>query len=114
MTSPARTAEPKLLLSIVGAILNVLVVLNIHGLTSDQAGVLVGAISAVAALVAALRVRPIAPGVFTAAFVALAAVASSFGLHLPAAMVGAVTSLILVMLSAVFRQQVTAKRGSLV
>jgi hypothetical protein len=114
MTSPStRTAEPKLVLSIVAAIVNVVVVLNV-GLTSDQAGLLVAAISAVAALFAALRVRPIAPGVFTAAFTALAAVASSFGLHLPPAMVGAVTSLVLVALSAIFRQQVTARRGSLI
>lgn len=98
--------EPTLILQFVSAALSLVVALG-FGLTSDQAALIVAAITAVFGVVNAVMVRPIAPAAFTALVGALAALAAGFGFHLPDAVVAAVTGLVLTGLALLTRGQVS-------
>lgn len=75
-------SEWSLAVGAITAILDWLVGFGWSALTADQAALIVAAITAVAGVVVALKTRPIAPGAFTYAISALAALLGGYGLHL--------------------------------
>lgn len=103
--SPRR--EPALIVGAISAILSLLVALNWHGLTSDQAALIVAVVVAVGGVITALATRPIAPGLFTALIGAVAAAASGFGFHWDPSVVGAVGFAVASLLALITRHQVT-------
>ena len=84
--------EPALIIGLVGAIFTLASSLTISWLTAGQAAAIVAALSA---LLIAFTTRPVAPGLFTAGAVAVAAVFTEYGMTVPAAVVGGITGLIL-------------------
>jgi hypothetical protein len=103
--------EPALYIGVVSAGLSLVVALNIGGLTSDQAALIVAAITAVGAVLTALATRPIAPPVFTGAVTAVAALLAGFHFDLAPGTVAAVNGVVLAVLTLIFRQQVTPVTG---
>lgn len=101
-----KSSEPMLLGALLSAVLGLLVMLGVFGLTTDQATAITAAASAVFMAVAGLFTRPIAPGLFTAAFTAMADLAATFGVHWSAGTVAAVNLVIVTFLAAVFRGHV--------
>jgi asparagine N-glycosylation enzyme membrane subunit Stt3 len=99
--------EPALWVGVLASVLSFLVTLNIHGLTDQQAALFVTAVNAVAAVVVAIRTRPIAPAVFTGAVSSVAALAVGYGLHVAPATVGALNLVVLSVLALVTRGQVS-------
>lgn len=103
--SPRR--EPALIIGVVSAALSLLVALNWHGLTSDQAALIVAAITAVGGLITALSTRPIAPAAFTAVITAGVALLAGFHFNLDPATVATFNGLVLAVLTLITRHQVT-------
>lgn len=99
--------EPALIVGAISAALSLLVALNWHGLSSDQAALIVAAITAVGGVITALATRPVAPGAFTALIGAVAALAAGFGYHLDPAVVGAVGAAVAAVAALLTRHQVT-------
>jgi hypothetical protein len=99
--------EPALWVGVLASVLSFLVTLNIHGLTDQQAALIVSGVNAIAAVVIAIRTRPIAPAVFTGAVSSLAALAVGYGLHVAPATVGALNLVVLSVLALVTRGQVS-------
>jgi uncharacterized membrane protein len=77
-----KPSEWALAVGAITAILDWIVGFGWSALTADQAALIVTAITAVAGVVAALKTRPIAPGAFTYAISAGAALLGGYGLHL--------------------------------
>lgn len=98
--------EPALVISFIGATLAMLVSFNV-GLTSEQAALWVGALTALAGVVTAILTRPWQPGAFTAAVAALAALATGYGLELPAGAIGTINALVLAGLALITRGEVS-------
>lgn len=98
--------EPTLVLQVVSAVLSFLVASG-FGLTTEQAALIVAAISAVFGVVNAIMVRPFAPAAFTGLVGALAALAVGFGLNVSPEVVGTVNGLVLAVLGFLTRVQVT-------
>lgn len=84
--------EPSVLIGFIGSVLTTLAAMNLDFLSAGQAAALTAAISAV---LIAVFTRPVAPALFTAAFVAVVALFAEYGLDLSPAVVGGVTSAIL-------------------
>lgn len=84
--------EPAAWIGIIGSILTSAAALNLDFLSPGAAAAIVSFLSA--ALIAA-RTRPVAPALFVAAFSALVAILAEYGLHLSAAWVGFLTTMIL-------------------
>ena len=103
--------EPALYIGVVSAGLSLLVALNVGGLTSDQAALIVGAITAVGAVITALMTRPIAPAVFTGAVTALAALLAGFHYNVSPGTVAAINGLVLAVLTLLTRGQVVPATG---
>jgi len=101
------TKEPAGIVGLLTAALAFVVSLNLHGLSAVQAGYIVAAVTAVGSLVIAWRTRPVAPGVITGAISALAALATAYGFHPRAAVVGAVAALAVALSSFLTRAQVS-------
>lgn len=99
--------EPALLAGVLTAVLSLLVSLHFRGLTSDQAALIVAAITAVGGSVIALFTRPIAPGLATAAIAAVAALFAGFGYHWDPAVVGGVGAVFAAVLAFIARNHVT-------
>lgn len=103
--SPRR--EPALIAGALSAVLSLFVALHFHGLTSDQAALIVAAITAVGGAVIALSTRPVAPGLGTAAIASVAALFAGFGYHLDPGLVAAVGATLSAVLALVARHQIT-------
>lgn len=99
--------EPALWIGFIGSALMVLTALNVEGFTDEQVALIVGGLGAVAGAVQAIFTRPIAPGVFTAAVTALAALAVGYGFEVAPALVGAVNMAVLAFLSLITRGEVS-------
>lgn len=99
--------EPALYIGVVSAGLSLVVALNVGGLTSDQAALIVAAITAIGAVVTALATRPIAPPVFTGAVTAVAALLAGFHYNVSPGTIAAVNGVVLAVLTLIFRGQVT-------
>lgn len=99
--------EPTLILQTVAALLGLLVTFNLNGLSAEQAGLIVAAISAVFGVINAAAVRPVAPAAFTALVGALADLVAAYGFNVSPETIGAVNATVLAVLALIFRQQVT-------
>jgi hypothetical protein len=99
--------EPTLILQAASALLAVLVTFGFSGLSAEQAGLIVAAISAGIGVANAVLVRPITPAAFTAFVGALAALVTSYGLDLSQELVGTVQVAVVALLALVVRVQVS-------
>lgn len=99
--------EPALWFALLGSVIVLLGTLGFHALTGEQAGLIVGAINAAAAILTALTTRPISPSVFTGFVAALAAVAMSYGLHVTPEQLGMVNFIVLNGLALLTRGQIS-------
>jgi len=84
--------EPSLWVGLAGAVLTAVAAMNVDFLNAGQAAALTAAFAGV---LIAVTTRPIAPALFTAAFVAVAALFAEYGLHLSDAVIGGVMAVIL-------------------
>lgn len=100
--------EPALIVSTISAVLSLIVTFNV-GMSGEQAGAIVAAISAFFGGITAAMTRPIAPSAFTAAVAAVAALLAAYGLNVPAETVGATNAVVLAVLSLLARGQVSPK-----
>jgi len=97
--------EPAVWLGFIGAVLTTLVAVKVNWLPAGAEAAIMGALTAI---VTALVTRPVAPALFTAAFVAVAAVFAQYGLHLSDGLIGGISSVILAAFAlAGIRPQVT-------
>jgi hypothetical protein len=104
--------EPAWYVGVLAPVLALLVALNVGGLTSDQAALIVAAITAVGGAILALATRPIAPGLFTAAVGAVAALFAGFGFHADPGVVAAVSGVLTALVAFISRHQVTPVASS--
>lgn len=102
--TPVR--EPALYIGVVSAALSLVVALNVGSLTSDQAALIVAAITAVGGVITAIATRPIAPAAFTALVTAGAALLAGFHFNVSPGAVAAVNGLVLAVLTLLTRGQV--------
>lgn len=84
--------EPALWLGLIGAVLTTLVSLNQPWLSAGAAAAILAGLTAVTT---AVLTRPVAPGLFVAAFTAIAALFAEYGTNLPPALVTGISSVIL-------------------
>lgn len=103
--------EPALIISTVSAVLSLVVTFNI-GMTGEQAGAIVAAVSASFGAIAAAMTRPIAPTAFTAVVAAGAALLAAYGLNVSAETVGAVNAVVLSVLALLARGQVSPREAA--
>lgn len=106
MNVDALKNEAVLVTSVVTAGLGLLVTLG-AGLSTDQAGAITAALTAVFGVIAAALTRPVAPTAFTALVGAGADLLTAFHFHLSAGAVGSVNALVLALLALVLRGHVT-------
>jgi hypothetical protein len=99
--------EPALIIGAVSAALSLLVAINWHGLSSEQAALIVAAITAVGGVATAIATRPVAPAAFTALVAAVAALLAGFHYDLDPGTVAAVNGVVLAVLALITRHQVT-------
>jgi hypothetical protein len=99
--------EPVVVLNALAAILGLIVSLGFTGLTTDQAGAIVGVVTAVLGTIAAVLTRPIAPQAFTTLVAAGATLIATFGYHVPQNIVGAINTAALAILTLLARGQVS-------
>jgi hypothetical protein len=98
--------EPALYVNSIGAILSLVVTLNV-GLSSTEAGWLVASVSAVFAAVAAALTRPIAPAAFTGLVAVVASTVAAFGFHVSDGAVASVNGIVIAGLMFLTRGQVS-------
>ncbi|MEU4154710.1 hypothetical protein [Streptomyces antimycoticus] len=99
--------EPVIVLNCLSAVLGLIVALGFTGLTADQAGAIVAAVSAILGGIAAAMTRPVAPQAFTAIVAAGATAVAAFGYDVSQATIGAINTLVLAGLTLLTRAQVT-------
>ncbi|WP_433368337.1 hypothetical protein ACQPZX_41365 [Actinoplanes sp. CA-142083] len=85
--------EPALVISAVGAVVTLLVSLNLDWLSAGAGAAVIAFLTAV---VIAATTRPIAPALFTAVVSAGAALFAQYGLHVSDAVVAAISGVVLV------------------
>jgi hypothetical protein len=102
-----RKMEWALVAAAIAAILNWIVGFNFNGLSAEQASLVMTAINAVAALVVAMRTRPVPPGVFVYLISSLAALAAAYGLEWSQEAVGTFTAAVIAVLGMLHRVQVS-------
>lgn len=91
----------------VAGVLNWVAGFGWHALTPIEAGWWITGISAVAAVVAGLKTRPIAPQVWTYAVTALAGLAGAYGLHFNQGSVAEFSTALLAVLALLTHGQVS-------
>lgn len=84
--------EPALIVGFIGAVLAVLVSLELPWMNAGQAAAIVAVVTG---LITAATTRPVAPGLFAGLVAAFAALFAQYGLNLTDAKVAAVTGLVL-------------------
>lgn len=99
--------EPALWAGLAAPLLSLLVALQWHGLSQDQATLILAAIAAAGGVVTAIATRPIAPAAFTAAVTALFALFAGFHFSVRPDIIAGVNGLILAGLAVWTRMQVT-------
>jgi hypothetical protein len=85
--------EPALIISAIGALVTLLVALNIPGLSAGAGAAITSFLTAV---IIAFTTRPVAPALFTAVVAAGAALFAQYGLHVSDGVVAAASSVVLV------------------
>ena len=99
--------EPVVVLNTLSAALGLLVSLGFTGLTAEQAGAIVGIVTAILGAVAAAMTRPIAPQAFTTVVAAGAVLVGTYGYEVSQATVGAINTFVLAGLTLLARVQVS-------
>jgi hypothetical protein len=99
--------EPAILIQTISAGLALLVTFGIPGLSADQAALIVATVAAILGVVTALKVRPIAPAIFTTLITAGAALLTGYGLDLSQEMIGAVQVFVVAVMTMLTRGQVS-------
>lgn len=99
--------DPALWIGAIAAALQLGGSLGLDGLSGEQVAALNLGIGAVAAIVMAWQVRPIAPAIFTQAVGAIAGVVAAYGYHVSGEQVGAVNVALLAVLTLITRGQVS-------
>lgn len=84
--------EPALIIGAFGALVTLLVSLNIPGLSAGQGAAITSFVTAAAI---ALTTRPVAPALFTAVVAPTAALFAEYGMHVADSVVVSITSVIL-------------------
>lgn len=84
--------EPALIIGFIGAVIAVLVGLNLPGLS---AGAGVAIVAVVTALITAVTTRPVAPSLYVGLVTAVAALAAQYGFHLSEDVISGVGALVL-------------------
>lgn len=101
------TAQWTLSIAAVAGVLNWVAGFGWHALTPAEAGWIITVISAVAACVASLKTRPIAPQVWTYAITAVAGLGGAYGLHFNQGSVAAFSTAFLAVLALLTHGQVS-------
>lgn len=99
--------EPVVILNTLSAALGLLVSLGFAGLTAEQAGAIVGIVTAILGAVAAAMTRPIAPQAFTTIVAAGGVLVATFGYEVSQSTIGAINTLVLAGLTLLARAQVS-------
>lgn len=101
--------EPTLWLSLIYALITLVGTVGLRGLSGEQSGLWIAAISAAFLAINAYAVRPISPVAFTYAIAAVIALIGSYGYHLPDATVAAINAGVVPILALLSRDQVSPK-----
>jgi hypothetical protein len=99
--------EPALWIGALASVLSLGTAIGLPNLTEYQVAAIVAAVNAVAAVVMAWQVRPVAPAIFTNVIGALAALGVAYGFDVSGETVGAVNFVVLSVLSLLTRGQVS-------
>lgn len=99
--------EPVVVLNTLSAVLGLVVSLGFSALTPEQAGAIVGVVTAVLGAVAAWLTRPVVPQAFTAVVAAGAVLVAAFGYDVSQSTIGAVNGVVLAVLTLLTRPQVS-------
>lgn len=99
--------EPTLILSAISGALGVLVAFGLHGLSAEQAALIIAVVSAVFGVLNAIVVRPFAPAAFTGLVAAAGALLAAYGFNVSQEVVGAVQVALLAVLALFVRVQST-------
>ena len=99
--------EPTVIIQSIAAALAILVSFGFKGLSAEQAGLIIAAIWAVLGAVNALATRPVAPALFISAVGAVAAVLTSYGLHVTQEQTGSIAAGLVSVIVLLTRVQVT-------
>lgn len=99
--------EPVVVLNALSAILGLVVSLGFTSLTADQAGAIVGVVTAVLGAIAAAMTRPVAPQAFTTLVAAGATLVATFGYDVSAGTTAAINTAVLAVLTLLTRGQVS-------
>jgi len=104
--------EPAIYAGGLSSVLAFLVAIHFHGLTVDQASLVVAAFAAVSGAVTAFFTRPIAPGLITGGVTALFDLAAGFHYAAPPDVVAAVNGVVLFLVSVLVSTRVSPTGGS--
>ncbi len=99
--------EPAIVLQTISAGLALMVTFGIPGLSAEQAALIVAVVAAILGVITALKVRPIAPAIFTTLITAGAALLTGYGLDLSQEMIGAVQVFVVAVMTMLTRGQVS-------
>ncbi len=99
--------EPALVFAAINALIMVLGTLGLNLFNSDQAGLLVAVINALAGVLTAMVTRPIGPGAFTALIAALIALLGAYQINLPGPTVAAINAAVYPLLAFLTRGNVS-------
>jgi hypothetical protein len=101
-----------LVMAAIVAILNWLVGFQFSGLTADAAAAIIAVITAVAALVVALKTRPVSPTAFTGLITAGVTLLAAYGLHFSQQGVATFSTAVLAVLSLVLHGQISPTKDA--
>lgn len=99
--------EPTLIIQSVSALLAIFVAVGIPNLSTDQAALIIAALTATLGVVNAIMVRPVAPAAFIGLVGAVAALLAGYGFDVSQAVVGAISAAVVSVLALLTRVQVT-------
>lgn len=99
--------EPTLIIATIGSLLSLLAGFGLDFLSTEQAGLIVGFLTAALGVWNSLKVRPVAPTAIVYAISVAAALAATYGLDVSQEKVGLITGAVLMTLSLILRGQVS-------
>ncbi|MDX2550094.1 MULTISPECIES: hypothetical protein [Streptomyces] len=104
--------EPVVVLNTLSAVLGLIVSLGFTPLTTEMAGGIVGAATAILGAIAAAMTRPIAPQAFTTVVASGAVLVATFGYEVSQETIGAINTVVLALLTLLTRVQVSPSSPS--
>lgn len=106
--------EPALIVQTIATLLSLVAAFGPDWLSPEQTAIAVTVVNAVAALIVGLRVRPIAPSLFTNVIGAVAALTAAYGFDVSQEVVGGVNAFVLALLALAVRNQSTPVQNNTV